>query len=194
MLGLKMTTDPRWVDLIEAHDFSAVLSDHAWCEKKAASNAIAIITYNSDLEDLVDEMIVIAKEELDHFDRVVKLIKKRGLKLIREEKDDYVNDLFKFMKKDGSRYQSLCERLLFAALIEARSCERFKTLSEHVKDEELAEFYRELMISEAGHYTTFLNFARKYAVGVDVEKRWKEWLEYENEVIQKYGKSQTIHG
>lgn len=194
MLGLKMTTDPRWVDLIEAHDFSAVLSDHAWCEKKAASNAIAIITYNSDLEDLVDEMILIAKEELDHFDRVVKLIKKRGLKLIREEKDDYVNDLFKFMKKDGSRYQSLCERLLFAALIEARSCERFKTLSEHVKDEELAEFYRELMISEAGHYTTFLNFARKYAVGVDVEKRWKEWLEYENEVIQKYGKSQTIHG
>jgi tRNA-(ms[2]io[6]A)-hydroxylase len=194
MLGLKMTTDPRWVDLIEAHDFSAVLSDHAWCEKKAASNAIAIITYNSDLEDLVDEMIVIAKEELDHFDRVVKLIKKRGLKLIREEKDDYVNDLFKFMKKDGSRYQSLCERLLFAALIEARSCERFKTLSEHVKDEELAEFYRELMISEAGHYTTFLNFARKYAVGVDVEKRWKEWLDYENEVIQKYGKSQTIHG
>lgn len=189
-----MTTDPRWVDLIEAHDFSAVLSDHAWCEKKAASNAIAIITYNSDLEDLVDEMILIAKEELDHFDRVVKLIKKRGLKLIREEKDDYVNDLFKFMKKDGSRYQSLCERLLFAALIEARSCERFKTLSEHVKDEELAEFYRELMISEAGHYTTFLNFARKYAVGVDVEKRWKEWLEYENEVIQKYGKSQTIHG
>jgi tRNA-(ms[2]io[6]A)-hydroxylase len=139
-------------------------------------------------------MILIAKEELDHFDRVVQLIKKRGLKLIREEKDDYVNDLFKFMKKDGSRYQSLCERLLFAALIEARSCERFKTLSEHVKDEELADFYRELMISEAGHYTTFLNFARKYAVGVDVEKRWKEWLDYENEVIKKYGKSQTIHG
>ena len=108
MLGLKMVTDPRWVELIEAHDFSAVLSDHAWCEKKAASNAIAIITYNSDLEDLVDEMILIAKEELDHFDRVVQLIKKRGLKLIREEKDDYVNDLFKFMKKDGSRYQSLC--------------------------------------------------------------------------------------
>jgi tRNA-(ms[2]io[6]A)-hydroxylase len=194
MLGLKMVTDPRWVELIEAHDFSAVLSDHAWCEKKAASNAIAIITYNSDLEDLVDEMILIAKEELDHFDRVVQLIKKRGLKLIREEKDDYVNDLFKFMKKDGSRYQSLCERLLFAALIEARSCERFKTLSEHVKDEELASFYRELMVSEAGHYTTFLNFARKYAVGVDVEKRWKEWLDYENEVIKKYGKSQTIHG
>lgn len=194
MLGLKMATDPRWVDLIEAHDFSAVLSDHAWCEKKAASNAIAIITYNSDLEDLVDEMILIAKEELDHFDRVVKLIKKRGLKLIREEKDDYVNDLFKFMKKDGSRYQSLCERLLFAALIEARSCERFKTLSEHVKDEELASFYRELMVSEAGHYTTFLNFARKYAVGVDVEKRWKEWLNHENEVIKKYGKNQTIHG
>lgn len=194
MLGLKMTTDPRWVDLIETGDFSAVLSDHAWCEKKAASNAIAIITYNSDLEDLVEEMISIAKEELDHFDRVVKLIKKRGLTLIREEKDDYVNDLFKFMKKDGSRYQALCERLLFAALIEARSCERFKTLSEHVKDQELAAFYKELMISEAGHYVTFLNFARKYAQGVDVEKRWKEWLEYENSVIQKYGKSQSIHG
>jgi len=194
MLGLKMTTDPRWVDVVTSNDLSKVLSDHAWCEKKAASNALAIITYNSDLEDLVQEMITIAKEELDHFERVVNLIKQRGLTLIREEKDDYVNELFKFMRKGGNRYEALAERLLFAAMVEARSCERFKTLSENVKDQELSDFYRELMASEAGHYTTFLNFARKYANGVDVEKRWKEWLAYEDEIIRNYGKRETIHG
>ncbi|MCB9187945.1 MAG: tRNA-(ms[2]io[6]A)-hydroxylase [Flavobacteriales bacterium] len=193
MLGLKLRTDPRWVDLIE-NNLEMVLSDHAWCEKKAASNAIALLTYNSHLDDLVDTMTAIAIEEMQHFDMVIKIIRDRGYNLLMEEKDCYVNELYKFMKKDGSRTQALSDRLLFAAMVEARSCERFKTLSENIKDEELAKFYRDLMVSEANHYTTFLNFARKYGSDVDVEKRWQEWLEYEDQVIQNYGKKETVHG
>ena len=193
MLGLKLTTDPRWVELVETN-LEAVLSDHAWCEKKAASNAIALLTYNADLDDLVDEMTAISIEEMQHFEMVVQIIRKKGLKLIREEKDNYVNELYKFMKKDGSKTQALCERLLFAAMVEARSCERFKTLSENIKDPELAKFYHELMISEANHYTTFLKFARKYGIDTDVEKRWKEWLTFEDSIIKNYGKEKTIHG
>lgn len=193
MLGLKLRTDPRWVDLIE-NNLEIVLSDHAWCEKKAASNAIALLTYNSHLPDLVETMAAIAIEEMQHFEMVFKIIQARGMKLLIEEKDCYVNDLYKFMKKDGSRTQALSERLLFAAMVEARSCERFKTLSENIQDEELSIFYRDLMESEANHYTTFLNFAKKYGKDVDVDKRWKEWLTYEDEIIQKYGKKETVHG
>ncbi|MCB9196425.1 MAG: tRNA-(ms[2]io[6]A)-hydroxylase [Flavobacteriales bacterium] len=193
MLGLKLRTDPRWVDLIE-NNLEMVLSDHAWCEKKAASNAIALLTYNFHLPEIVETMTAIAIEEMQHFEMVIKIIKERGLTLLIEEKDCYVNELVKFMRKDGSRTQSMTDRLLFAALIEARSCERFRTLSENIKDEELANFYRDLMISEANHYTVFLNFARKYGVDVDVEKRWKEWLVYEDKVIQNYGKKETVHG
>ncbi len=193
MLGLKLRTDPRWVNLIE-NNLEAVLSDHAWCEKKAASNAIALLTYNSVLPAFVDSIAAIAIEEMQHFEMVVKIIRERGLKLLMEEKDNYVNELYQFMKKDGSRTQALTERLLFAAMVEARSCERFKTLSENIDDEELAKFYRELMESEANHYTTFLNFARQYGTDVDVDKRWKEWLDQEDQIIQKYGKKETVHG
>lgn len=193
MLGLKLRTDPRWVDLIE-NNLEMVLSDHAWCEKKAASNAIALLTYNSHLPDLVDEMAAIAIEEMQHFEMVVKIIRERDFKLLMEEKDSYVNDLYKFMKKDGSRTQALSDRLLFAAMVEARSCERFKTLSENIDDEELAVFYRDLMVSEANHYTVFLNFARKYGVDVDIDKRWQEWIDFEDQIILKYGKKETVHG
>lgn len=193
MLGLKLTTDPRWVDLVETN-LEAVLSDHAWCEKKAASNAIALITYNSDLDDMVDEMTAISIEEMQHFEMVLKIIREKGFKLLREEKDNYVNELYKFMKKDGSRTQALCERLLFAAMVEARSCERFKTLSENIKDPELAKFYNDLMISEANHYTSFLKYARKYGTDTDVDKRWKEWITFEDSIIRNYGKQETIHG
>ena len=117
---------------------------------------------------------------------VIDIIKQRGYTLSRERKDDYVGRLVKFSKKDGSRNQAFIDRLLFAAMIEARSCERFRVLSLNIKDEELAKFYHELMVSEAGHYTTFLNFARKYSVDVDVYKRWKEWLEFEGELIQSF--------
>jgi tRNA-(ms[2]io[6]A)-hydroxylase len=193
MLNLKLATDPRWVTIVESN-IQEILTDHAWCEQKAATNAITIITLNSDKEALVTELLKLAKEELEHFEMVHDQIKKRGYTLGRERKDSYVNELYKFMNRGGSREQSLVDRLLFSAMIEARSCERFKLLSERIKDQELSQFYRELMISEAGHYTTFLGFARQYAETVDVEKRWKELIEFEGEVIKRYGKEETIHG
>lgn len=193
MLGLKLLTDPRWANIAE-DNLETILTDHAWCEQKAASNAISIITQNPEYDDLVDELTEIALEEVEHFKMVVEIIRERGYTLGRPQKDDYVNNLYKFMKKDGSRNESFIDRLLFAAMIEARSCERFRTLHKNIQDEKLAKFYYDLMVSEANHYTVFLNFARKYTEGTDVEKRWKEWLEFEGELIQSYGKKEYVHG
>ena len=193
MLGLKLCTDPRWVNIVESN-IEEILTDHAWCEQKAATNAMSLIINNPHLTDMVTALIDLAKEELDHFERVHNIIKARGKKLGLERKDHYVNELYKFMHKGGSRNSSLVDRLLFSAMIEARSCERFKVLSENIQDKELAKFYRELMISEAGHYTTFLGFARKYGDGIDIEKRWNEWIEFEASIITNYGKHETVHG
>jgi tRNA-(ms[2]io[6]A)-hydroxylase len=195
VLRLQLPTDPRWVNIVEKN-IEEILTDHAWCEQKAATNAITIITNNSEHQDLVQDLLALAKEEIDHFEQVHNIIIKRGLKLGRERKDDYVNELYLYMKRsgDGSRVSGLVERLLFSAMIEARSCERFKVLSEHIQDEELAVFYRDLMESEAGHYTTFITYARKYGKGIDVEKRWREWIAFEASIIENYGKSETIHG
>lgn len=193
MLGLKLATDPRWVNIVETN-IEEILSDHAWCEQKAATNCITIIINNSEKPELVSALLDISREEIEHFKMVHDLILERGLEFGRERKDSYVNELVQFMKKGASREVALVDRLLFSAMIEARSCERFKVLSENIKDEKLAKFYRDLMISEAGHYTTFLGFARKYGEGIDVDKRWKEWLEYEAKVIASYGKHESIHG
>ncbi|RQP17920.1 MAG: tRNA-(ms[2]io[6]A)-hydroxylase [Parapedobacter sp.] len=193
MLGLKLLTDPRWANIAESN-LEEILTDHAWCEQKAATNAISLITQNSEHPDLVHELTAIAIEEMQHFQLVIDIIKRRGYTLGRERKDDYVNQLMKFMKKDGSRNTAFIDRLLFAAMIEARSCERFRVLSQNINDKELARFYYDLMVSEANHYTTFLNFARRYTIDVDVEKRWKEWLEFEGKLIQSYGKTEHIHG
>lgn len=195
ILRLKLPTDPRWVNIVEKN-ISEILTDHAWCEQKAASNAITLITINSEFPDLVTDMLALAKEEIEHFDMVHEIIKKRGLQLGRERKDEYVGELAQYMKRSntGSRVSGLVERLLFSAMIEARSCERFKVLSENINDPELSVFYRDLMESEAAHYTTFISYARKYGHGIDVEQRWREWLEFEASVIAKYGKSETIHG
>ena len=195
MLRLQLPTDPRWVNIVEKN-IEEILTDHAWCEQKAASNAITIITINSEYPDLVTDMLALAKEEIEHFEMVHEIIKKRGLTLGRERKDEYVGELAKYMKQSntGSRVSGFVERMLFSAMIEARSCERFKVLSENIKDEELSKFYWDLMESEASHYTTFITYARKYGTGIDVEKRWREWLDFEASVIAKYGKSETIHG
>lgn len=193
MLGLKLLTDPRWANIAESN-LEEILTDHAWCEQKAASNAIMLITQNPEFEDLVHELTAIALEEMEHFKMVIDIIKERGYKLGRERKDDYVGQLMKFLKKDGSRNQAFIDRLLFAAMIEARSCERFRVLSKNIEDKELAKFYHDLMVSEANHYTTFLNFAKAYSKDVDVDKRWKEWLDFEGELIQSYGTKEYIHG
>ena len=194
ILKLKLPTDPKWVKNVVESNIEEILTDHAFCEQKAASNAITLIVQNPNLSDLVQEMAVLVREEMDHFKRVHDIILERGYVLGRERKDDYVNELLKFLKKGGGRNEQLIDRLLFSAMIEARSCERFKVLSEHINDKQLAEFYHELMISEATHYTIFIRLARKYAGVVNVEKRWQEFLTYEAEVIQNYGKKETIHG
>jgi len=195
MLHLKLETDPRWVTIVESN-LEEILTDHAWCEQKAATNAITIITLNNEHEELVTELLKLAQEELEHFQMVHDIIKERGYTLGRERKDHYVNQLFKFTREGGnkSRTEAMVDRLLFSAMIEARSCERFKLLSERIKDEKLSKFYRELMISEAGHYTTFLGFARKYGKDLDVEKRWQDLVAFEGEIIKGYGKQETIHG
>jgi tRNA 2-(methylsulfanyl)-N6-isopentenyladenosine37 hydroxylase len=193
MLGLKLATDPRWVNIVESN-IEEILTDHAWCEQKAATNALSMVVNNPNYTELVTELIKLAKEELEHFEMVHNLIKSRGLVLGLERKDNYVNELYKFMNKGGSRLSSLVDRLLFSAMIEARSCERFRVLSENIKDKDLAKFYRDLMVSEAGHYTMFIGFARQYGKEMDIDKRWKEWLDYEASIISNYGKNETIHG
>lgn len=193
MFRLKLPTDPRWVNIVEKN-IEEILTDHAYCEQKAASNAITIVVKNPEKSDLVKAVLEVAREELQHFQMVHDKLLARGYVLGRERKDEYVNRLYDFMRKGGSAVQQLMDRLLFAAMIEARSCERFKVLSENINDEDLRSFYHELMISEANHYTLFLNFARQYAGDEDVEKRWQEWLDYEGEIIRDFGKKETIHG
>ena len=193
MLGLKLETDPRWANIAESN-LEEILTDHAWCEQKAATNAIKLISLNPQYVDLVTELLVIAQEELEHFQMVHDIIKERGYTLGPTRKDSYVNELAKFIIKGGNKNQQLVDRLLFSAMIEARSCERFRLLSTTMKDQELAKFYHDLMVSEAGHYTVFIGFARQYGKDVDVEKRWQEFLVFEGELIKSYGKSETIHG
>lgn len=193
MFKLKLPTDPRWANIAEGN-LEEILTDHAWCEQKAVTNCITLITMLPEHTEVVNELISIAKEEMDHFEQVHNIIKSRGWVLGRERKDSYVNELYNFMLKGGSRQQFVVERLLFAAMIEARSCERFKVLSDTIADKELATFYRELMISEANHYTAFIGFATKIGTDIDVKKRWEEWLEAEAKIIASYGKSESIHG
>ncbi|MCX2719955.1 tRNA-(ms[2]io[6]A)-hydroxylase [Lentiprolixibacter aurantiacus] len=193
MLGLKLPTDPRWVNIVEKN-IDEILTDHAYCEQKAASTAISLIVTFPEYPDLVQEMVALSREEMGHFKMVHDLILARGSKLGRYRKDDYVVELMKFFPKGGERKTQLVHRLLYAALIEARSCERFRLLSEELQDKELAEFYRKLMISEAGHYTMFLKFARKFGDRKEVDQKWQDLLEYEADIMKNLGKKETVHG
>jgi tRNA-(ms[2]io[6]A)-hydroxylase len=193
MLGLKLPTDPRWVNIVEKN-IDEILTDHAFCEQKAASTAISLIVNFPEYSELVSEMIALSREEMGHFKMVHDRILARGKTLGKHRKDDYVIALMKFFPKGGSRQDQLIHRLLYAALIEARSCERFRLLSEELQDPELAEFYRKLMISEAGHYTLFLNFARQYGTRSTVDKKWQDLLSYEAEIMKTLGTKETVHG
>ncbi|HMC01290.1 MAG TPA: tRNA-(ms[2]io[6]A)-hydroxylase [Flavobacteriaceae bacterium] len=193
MLGLKLPTDPRWVNIVEKN-IDEILTDHAFCEQKAASTAISLIVSFPEYTDLVKEMVALVKEEISHFKMVHDKILERGWTLGRDRKDDYVVQLVKFFPKGGSRTTQLIHRLLYAALIEARSCERFRLLSEELQDEELSEFYKSLMISEANHYTMFLGFARQYGNRKEVDAKWQQLLEYESEIMKNLGNKETIHG
>ena len=193
MLGLKLPTDPRWVNIVEKN-IEDILTDHAFCEQKAASTAISLIVSFPEYTDLVQEMTALVKEEISHFKMVHDKLIERGYTLGRDRRDDYVLQLLKFFPKGGSRTTQLVHRLLYAALIEARSCERFRLLSETLKDETLREFYRKLMVSEANHYTMFLGFARQYGDTNEVNEKWQSLLNYEAEIMKNLSKSETIHG
>lgn len=184
MLGLELPTDPRWVNLAEK-ELSEVLVDHAFCEQKAATYCISLIQRYPDKEELVQELAPIVTEEWGHFRQVLREMEKRNIKLGRQRKDDYVNELKKFARKGMGREEKLLDELLTCALIEARSCERFRLLSLYLKEEELRNFYHQFMVSEAGHYRLFLDLARKYFPREKVDKRWKEYLQYEAEVMKK---------
>jgi tRNA-(ms[2]io[6]A)-hydroxylase len=194
ILKLQLPTDPLWVKNVVESNIEELLTDHAYCEQKAASNAITLIIQNPNYPDLVQEMAALVQEEMDHFKRVHDIIIARGYNLGKERKDNYVGQLAKFMRPGGQRHTQMIDRLLFSAMIEARSCERFKVLSENINDEELSKFYYELMVSEAGHYTMFLGLAKKHAGDIDVDARWKQFLAYEADVVKNYGKSEMIHG
>lgn len=193
MLGLKLPTDPRWVDIAEKN-IDDILIDHAFCEQKAASTAISMIVLFPEYTELVQEMTALVKEEISHFKMVHDRIIARGQVLGRARKDEYVLELMKFFPKGGDHKSKLIHRLLYAALIEARSCERFRLLSKELKDQDLAQFYHNLMVSEANHYTMFLNFARKYGERKEVDQKWDALLDYEAEIMRNLGKKESIHG
>lgn len=184
ILGLKLPTDPRWVDLA-GMSLEEILTDHAFCEQKAATTCISIIQKYADKEKLVQELAPIVTEEWGHFRQVLAELYKRGLKLGRQRKDEYVNKLLEFEKKGGNPEERFLDKLLLSALIEARSCERFKRLSEGLTDEYMRTFYRKFMESEAGHYTLFIELAEHYLPKDRVRARWQEWLRYEAEVMQE---------
>ncbi|WP_462253612.1 MiaE family protein [Ferruginibacter sp.] len=183
ILGLKLPTDPRWVNLAEI-ELEEILTDHAYCEQKAATTCISLIQRYPDRLEMVEELSPIVTEEWGHFRMVLAELKKRNLHLGKQRKDVYVNKLLEFQKKDGSVEDRLLDRLLTMALIEARSCERFKRLSEGLDDEYMRNFYRKFMESEAGHYTLFINLAELYLPKEKVRKRWNEWLQFEKGVME----------
>lgn len=184
VLGLELPTDPRWVDIAEKN-IGDILTDHAYCEQKAASSCISLIVTYPERTELVDMLTPVVAEEWSHFERVLKEIRDRGLVLGPQRKDEYVDRLNKeVMRKGGSREQALMEKLLMNALIEARSCERFRLLSQYIGDPGLSDFYYELMVSEAGHYKNFLRIAKVYNPEDVVMKRWREWLAAEAEIVK----------
>ena len=189
ILGLQLVTDPRWTHLAEMQ-LEDILTDHAYCEQKAATTCISLITKNNDKDKLVEELSPIVTEEWGHFRMVLAELKKRNLKLGRQRKDVYVNHLLDFQIKDGSREGKFLDQMLLMALIEARSCERFKRLSEGLTDPYMRNFYRKFMESEAGHYTLFINLAEFYLEKKIVRNRWQQWLEFEKELMN----SQEVRG
>lgn len=192
MLGLKLATDPRWINIAEKN-IEEILVDHAYCEQKAASTGISLILQFPERDKLVEVVSPIVAEEWTHFRMVLKELNKRGFNLGRKRVDEYVVELFKLERKGGKIEWQLMDKLLISALIEARSCERFKILSEEIADEDLKVFYRELMVSEAGHYATFLDLAKEYMPAEAVKKRLDEMLEAEAEIMQRLSVKARIH-
>lgn len=183
VLGLELPTDPRWVNIAEMN-IQEILVDHAWCEQKAASSCMSLIIQYPTHNKLVDMLTPIVAEEWNHFERVLGELKKRGFGLRHSRKDEYVDRVIGILKKGGGRLEQLVEKLLMSALIEARSCERFRLLWREISDKDLSQFYYDLMVSEAGHYKTFLSLAKEYMDADKVMERWREILAAESEIVR----------
>jgi tRNA-(ms[2]io[6]A)-hydroxylase len=184
MLGLKLATDPYWVNIAEK-SIDEILTDHAYCEQKATSTCISLIIQFPEREDLVEELTPIVAEEWGHFRKVIKEIKKRGYTFGRNRVDNYVGELMKFQRKGGNEEDRLTDKLLISAMIEARSCERFRLLSLHISDDSLKQFYHEFMVSEAGHYRTFIDLAKRYSSEEKVKNRWNDMLDFEADIMAR---------
>jgi len=182
MLGLKLATDPRWANLAEK-SLQEILSDHAYCEQKAASSCISLIQLYPDKTEMVEALAPIVTEEWGHFRQVLSKLAEKNLELKFQRNDEYVNELMKFKTKGNTRDIRLIDSLLICAMIEARSCERFRLLSLHLEDETLREFYHTFMVSEAGHYRLFIDLAKKYGETDKVNTRWQQLLEYESKIM-----------
>jgi len=184
ILGLQLPTDPRWADLA-AISLEEVLCDHAFCEQKAATQCISLIQRYPDKPSLVAALAPIVTEEWGHFRLVHAELSRRGWSLGRQRSDAYVNALLDHLPKGLSRDEKLLHQLLICALIEARSCERFRLLSEGLEDESLRKFYYKFMVSEAGHYRLFLDLAEGFFGEAITRKTWKEWLRTEAEILKE---------
>ncbi len=182
ILKLKLNTDPRWVD-IASKNIEDILVDHAWCEQKAASTGISMIIHYPEKTRLVDELTLLVAEEWSHFERVLDEMRKRGYALGRPRRDEYVVQLLAHVRKGGARERQLMDQLLVSALVEARSCERFKLLWKHIPDPELSQFYYELMVSEAGHFVSYVELAKEYCDQYDVDARLQELLKIEGDIV-----------
>ena len=183
VLGLELPTDPRWVDIAQMN-IREILVDHAWCEQKAAASVISLIVSFHDHPELVEKLTPVVNEEWTHFSQVLEKLSERGWTLGKPRRDEYVERIDRIRKTGGSRVHHLVERLLLNALIEARSCERFRLLAAEITDPGLREFYHDLMVAEAGHYKNFISLAQTYADPAYVRQRWKEWLAAESEIVR----------
>jgi tRNA 2-(methylsulfanyl)-N6-isopentenyladenosine37 hydroxylase len=171
MLHLQSATDTRWLRQVDDH-LDEVLIDHAHCEKKAAGTALNLIFHYVENVELCREMTEIVGEELEHFHLVIDLLARRGVRFRRLKPSQYGRKLNDLVRKQEP--QRAVDRLLVAGIIEARSCERFQALSEHVEDEELKTFYRSLFESEARHHATYTRLATHFAPEQEVMRRLDE--------------------
>lgn len=190
MLNLKSATLPEWLPSVRSH-LDELLIDHAHCEKKAAGTAMNLIFAYVDRVELVRELTAIVNEELEHFAQVLDLLERRGIRFRRLKPSDYGRRLNDLVRKQEP-YKAV-DRLLVAALIEARSCERFAILRDEINDPELADFYGSLFESEARHHATYVRFAREFADEDVVRDRLEALAAAEAEIVSTLGPLPRMH-
>lgn len=187
---LRAQSSPQWLEAV-TNDFDSFLIDHAANERKASANALSLVVHYPDQGLLVDTLIEIAREELDHFQQVYQWMKRRNLTLGRDEKDPYVNQLLKATRND--REGRLTDRLVLGSVIEARGCERFGLIAKTIEDEDLSKFYHDLAKSEAQHREDFLKVARAVIDPVKVDEALDRWLDKEAEVLNRIPIRARLH-